>query len=117
MSDQIIDLPEVLERVQDDKSFLVELLDIFEEDFLKKRAALGQAVAAKDLAKIKEVAHSMKGSSGNVSAKRIYASCLALEKIAKDNSTAGMDELVKAIDAQFAEVRQFTVDFKKELGG
>ena len=117
MNDQIIDLPEVLERVQDDKAFLSELLDIFEEDFLKKRVALAQAVASKDITKIKEIAHSMKGSSGNVSAKRIYASCLALEKLAKDNSTAGMDELVKAIDAQFAEVQGFAAAFKKELGG
>ena len=117
MSEQIIDLPDVLQRVQDDKSFLAELLDIFQEDFLKKRAALSQAVAARDIVKIKDLAHSMKGSSGNVSAKRIYASCLALEKLAKDNSTAGMDDLVKTIDAQFAEVRRFTADLKKELGG
>ena len=117
MSEQIIDLPEVLERVQDDKPFLVELMDIFEEDFLKKRVALAEAVVAKDFSKIKEVVHSMKGSSGNVSAKRIYASCLALEKLAKENSFNGVDELVKAIDDQFAEVREFTVKLKKELGG
>ena len=117
MSDQIIDLPEVLERVQDDKGFLAELLDIFQEDFLKKRAALGEAIAAKDIARIKEVAHSMKGSSGNVSAKRVYASCLDLEKLAKENSTAGMDDLVKVIDVQFAEIQGFTAQFKKDLGG
>ena len=117
MSDQIIDLPEVLERVQDDKAFLAELMDIFEEDFIKKRAALIEAVAAKDFVRIKETVHSMKGSSGNVSAKRIYASCLALEKLAKENNFNGMDELVKAIDTQFAEVQEFTIKLKKELDG
>ena len=117
MSDQIIDLSDVLERVQDDMDFLAELLDIFQEDFITKRAALGEAMTAKDLAKIKEVAHSIKGSSGNVSAKRIHASCLALEKLVQGNSTAGMDDLVKTIDVQFAEVQRFTADFKKGLGG
>lgn len=117
MSEQIIDLPEVLERVQDDKSFLAELMEIFQDDFLKKRAALGEAIAAKDFSKIKEVVHSMKGSSGNVSAKRIYASCLTLEKLAKEGNLNGMEDLTKAIDTQFAEVQQFTVGLKKELGG
>ena len=34
MSEEIIDLKEVLERVQDDRELLNELLDIYQEDFL-----------------------------------------------------------------------------------
>ena len=37
MAEDIIDLPDVLERVQDDKELLLELLDIFQEDFVSKR--------------------------------------------------------------------------------
>ena len=79
MSEEIIDLKDVLERVQDDKELLAELFDIYQEDFVVKRKALGDAIAAKDIAKIKEVAHSMKGSSGNISAKPLHAACLKLE--------------------------------------
>ncbi len=68
MSEEIIDLKDVLERVQDDKELLAELFDIYQEDFVVKRQALGEAITAKDITKIKEIAHSMKGSSGNISA-------------------------------------------------
>ncbi len=115
MSDEIIDMPEVLERIQDDKAFLVELLDIYQEDFLKKRAALKEAVEAKDLPKIRETAHSMKGSSGNISAKRIFASCLAMERCAKENDVAGIADLAKVIDVQFAELQRFAAELKKEF--
>ncbi len=117
MSDDVIDLPEALERVQDDKGFLVELLDVFQKDFLEKRAVLAEALTAKDLPKVREVAHSMKGSSGNISAKRMYATCLELEKLAKTNSTDGMQDLARNIDAQFADVQAFAARLKKELGG
>jgi len=117
MSDDAIDLPEALERVQDDKGFLVELLDVFQEDFSKKRAVLAEALTTKDIAKVREVAHSMKGSSGNISAKRMYATCLGLEKLAKTNSTDGMQDLARDLDVQFADVQAFAVQLKKELDG
>lgn len=115
MAEDIIDLADVMNRVQDDKELLLELLDIYQEDFLLKREALGQAVAAKDLPKIKEVAHSMKGASGNISAKRMYESCLKLESLAKEQNVSGMDEVLKAIDIQFQEVKLNAEKLKKEF--
>ena len=114
MSEEIIDLKDVLERVQDDKELLNELLDIYQEDFLIKRKALGEAIAGNDIPKIKEVAHSMKGSSGNISAKPMHATCLQLEQLAKSGSTAGMGELVTAIDGQFEQIKAFAAKLKTE---
>ena len=117
MNEDSIDLPDVLERVQDDKQLLLELFDIFQEDFLKKRQMLGQAVAAGDIVKIREVAHAIKGSSGNLSAKPMYATCLQLEHLAKSGTTTGMDALIKVIDGQFEQVKVFAAKLKKEWGG
>jgi len=117
MSEEIIDLKDVLERVQDDKELLDELFDIFQEDFVKKRQALGEAITAKDIGKIKEIAHSMKGSSGNISAKPMYASCLKLEALAKEGKTDGMQEVVTGIDGYFEEVKVFSARFKKDMKG
>ena len=116
MSEEIIDLKEVLERVQDDKELLNELFDIYQEDFRVKRQALEDAIAAGDIAKIKEVAHSMKGASGNISAKPLYAACLKLESLAKEGKTDGMQEVAVSIDGYFEEVKVFAARFKKELG-
>lgn len=115
MADDIIDLADVLERVQDDKELLLELLDIYQEDFLLKREALAQAIAGNDIAKVKEVAHSMKGASGNISAKRLYASCLQLEQLAKEGKTDGMDLVLKAIDGQFEEVKANAIKLKQQF--
>ncbi len=116
MSEEIIDLKDVLDRVQDDKELLLELFDIFKEDFVKKRQALGEAVAAGDIVKIKELAHSLKGSSGNISAKPMHASCFQLEQLAKSNTTTGMQDVLKNIDTQFEQVKVFTVQLKEEWG-
>ena len=117
MSDEIIDLKDVLERVQDDKELLAELFDIYEEDFVVKRKDLGDAIAAHDIVKIKEVAHSMKGSSGNISAKSLHAACLQLELLAKEGKTDGMLEVVSLIDGYFEQIKVFAAKFKKDLAG
>jgi HPt (histidine-containing phosphotransfer) domain-containing protein len=117
MSDQIIDLNDVLERVQQDKELLNELFDIYQEDFVAKRKALGEAIAANDIGKIKEIAHSMKGSSGNISAKPLHAACLKLEMLAKEGKTDGMQQVAEEIDGYFEKVKVFAAGFKKELAG
>jgi len=115
MAEDVIDLADVLERVQDDKELLLELLDIYQEDFIQKRAALADAIAKKDFVKIKEVAHSMKGASGNISAKRLYATTLELEHKAKDSNGDGLDELLKLVDSQFEEVKANAIKLKQQF--
>jgi HPt (histidine-containing phosphotransfer) domain-containing protein len=115
MAEDIIDLADVLERVQDDKELLLELLDIYQEDFISKREALIEAVGKKDFSKIKELAHSMKGASGNISAKRMHATCLQFEQLAKEGNVAGMEDLLKAVDSQFEEIKANTEKLKKQF--
>ncbi len=115
MSEEIIDLKDVMERVQDDKELLLELLDIYQEDFVAKRQALGEAIAAKDIGKIKEVAHSMKGSSGNISAKSLHASCLKLEALAKEGNVEAMSPVLVAIDGMFKQIQAYAIQLKKDF--
>ena len=109
MSQQIIDLKEVLERVQEDKELLAELFDIFQEDFVTKRKTLGAAIAARDIPEIKKIVHSMKGSSGNISAKPLHAACITLENMAKEGKTDSMQGVVIAIDGYFEEIKVFAI--------
>ena len=115
-SEEVIDLKDVLKRVQGDKELLAELFDIYQEDFLVKRQALGDAIAAQDIAKIKDIAHSIKGSSGNISAKPLHAACLKLEALAHEGKTDCMQDVASAMDGYFEEVKVFAVRFKKDLG-
>src|SRR5580704_13536520 len=117
MNEEAIDLKDVLERVQGDKELLAELFDIYQEDFVIKRQALEEAIATQNITKIKEVAHSMKGSSGNISAKPLYAACLKLESLAKEGKTDGMQEVAVSIDGYFERIKVFAANYKKDLNG
>ena len=113
---EAIDLKDVLERVQNDKELLLELLDIYQEDFAKRRKALGEAIKNKDFNGIKESAHSLKGSSGNISAKGMFAHCLKLEQMAKDNDLSQAPEVLKAIDQEFVQLADHSREIKKYFG-
>ena len=112
---EIIDLKDFMERVQDDKELLVELLDIFQEDFVGKRQMLDEAVKSSDINKIKEVAHSLKGASGNISAKEMHANFLKVEGATKNNDLNQVASLLKEIDVQFDQIKQFAAKIKKEF--
>ena len=114
MDDKAIDLKEFMERVQDDKDLLVELLDIYQEDFVEKRAAIGDAVKNQDLEQIKSVAHSMKGSSGNISAKSLHALCLRIEQSAK-NGDANIGSMLTEMDQMFSKIKENIVEIKQQF--
>ena len=114
--DDIIDLQEVLDRVQDDKELLLELLDIFQEDFVGKRQYLTEAVKNNDIQKIKELAHSLKGASGNISAKPMHANCLKIEQMARDNDISQIGLMLAELDRQFEELKINIAKLKQDFG-
>ena len=48
MSEDIIDLKEVMERVQEDQELFFELLEIFQEDYVEKRKLITELFSKKD---------------------------------------------------------------------
>ena len=56
MSNDIIDLEEVMERVQNDQELFFELLAIFQEDYEVKRRLLNELIALKDFEQLRNVA-------------------------------------------------------------
>jgi len=85
MSEDLLDVNEFMERVQDDKELLLELLDIFLADYMEKRKTLQEAVDGQDFEQIKGVAHSLKGASGNISAKSMCEIFSSLEEMGKNS--------------------------------
>lgn len=115
MSEEIIDVPEFMDRVQEDKDLLKELLDIFVEDFEQKRIKLTEAVASKDFETIKSIAHSVKGASGNISAKPLREVCIVLETKGKERDAAGLTVLLQDLDRQYTALKKRIVTLKEEL--
>lgn len=117
MSDEILDLEEVLERVQDDKDLLVELFDIFQQDYGEKRPALSAFLTAKELNRFRDTIHSIKGAAGNISAKALAVLCARLERLAEQQQAEDLPALLEELDQQYARLQERLTVLKTELGG
>ena len=114
MNSEHFDEVEFLDRVQDDKELLLELIDMFFEDYKEKRASLDDAISASDFNSIKELSHAVKGASGNISAKQLREVVAAMETFAKSQN---MDEIKKKIlelDDSFNNLSACVDELKKK---
>ena len=115
MSKDIIDVDDALDRVQDDKELFLELLDIFQEDYVEKRRHLGQFVAANDLEQAANTAHSLKGAAGNISAGGVNKICAQIEQLAEDKTSTDYPGLLKKLDEQYRLLDERIKIIKKDL--
>ena len=79
-----------------------DLLDIFLADSEERLQALRTADSA---ALLVETAHSFKGSSSNMGARRLTELCHQLEQQARSLPCTAIAELVGEIDREFAAIR------------
>ena len=114
MEDKIIDLDEVMERVQDDKELLLELFDIFSQDYELKLQKLKPAMADKNFETIKDVIHSIKGAAGNISAKFVHAECIKIEHQALAKNIAGVEQSVAVLNEHYKNLQK---TWKEKPGG
>ena len=115
MSDDILDLPELMERVQEDTDLILELFDIYTTDFVAKRKALEEAIKKNQVETLRSVAHSLKGSSGNISAKKLHGLFYKLEDMGKKGAVTGAQDILKEVDTQYEALKVRMGEIQKEL--
>lgn len=115
MSDDVLDLAEFKERVQDDIELLLELFDIYQDDYSGKRVSLGEAISAQDASEVRNIAHSLKGASGNISAKQMRDSFCKLEEMGKSGNLQGAEEILLKVDQDYQVLSQRMTILRKEL--
>lgn len=81
-------------QVKGEPDLVVELIDLYIEDALVKMRGMHEVLAGRDGAALKRLAHSLKGSSGNVGARSVAALCAELERIDCDDSFEKAGELL-----------------------
>ena len=111
-----MDIPEFLERVQDDKELLLELLNIYEEDYKGKREQLGAAIEAGNVQETKNLAHSLKGASGNISAKQLRLFYRDIEDTASADNMDEMKNILASADEEYAKLTQRMNEVRAEFG-
>ena len=115
MNEGILDIYEFLERVQNDKGLLWELLDIFVQDFREKRGLLNEALQKNDSNQVWKLSHALKGSSANISAHQLFGVLLELEKMGKNNTLTGAEEFLADMDKKFEALLARIRALKEEL--
>ncbi len=91
-----------LERVDDDKELLLEIAGLFLEDVPRMTPELRNAAVDLDTKAIERLAHSIKGSVGNVGGLAAHEAALRLEeqvKVGREEEIAGsVDRLIHEIE-------------------
>ncbi len=115
MSEHVVDLNEVMERVQDDKELLLELFEIFANDYAQKTQILKSAVKDKNFEVIKDVIHSIKGAAGNISAKMVHGLCANIEQLCLKQDIVAVQAAIPVLDGYFKDLQVRVEQIKKEF--
>ncbi len=108
-----IDLPSVMERIGGDEDFLQELIDIYIADFIEKYAKLKQAIDRRDFIAIREIGHSLKGSSGNLSLTGLYKTSTNMEISGKEEDIEQAKLLFIRLNKEFERFKNFLPSEKR----
>ncbi len=101
-----IDMEKALDIVGGDKELLRELLEMFLKDCPEKIRGLEQAIRDKDDKVLSEVAHSLKGASGNLRLTKIYELCLALENKGKEKDMSDAPKMLNELKEHISKLRR-----------
>src|SRR5262249_44396625 len=85
-----LNIPELLNRVDNDKELLRELLLIFKDDSPLHINALREATGKGDLKAVTISAHTMRGMLANLAADRAAAAATRLEQVGRDGDATGV---------------------------
>ncbi len=100
-----------LRKTFDDDAVLAELYTLYVTDTAKRLEEIRHALATKNTEKCGRVAHTVKGSSGNVGAGPMRELAARLEKHDWNADAAGGEALVAGLKAEFARVQTFVQEF------
>lgn len=102
-----IDYPSVLERIAGDISFLKELLNLYFEDFSEKYERLQRAIEQKNFELIRELGHSLKGSSANLSLTLLQETSSHLEVAGRERNVEKAREALALLEQEFKRLKDF----------
>jgi CheY-like chemotaxis protein len=84
--------------------FLSELIDLFIKDSPPRIDRMKEALAMDDSQALAVAAHALKGSSGQVGARRMHALCDIVEDLSRAGHMHGTDALVLTLEEEFHRV-------------
>jgi len=99
-----VNLPELLERLEDDYELLCELVAAFERTFPPQLQALQAAVARADMSTVTTASHTLKGMLAGLSVTRAATAAQRLEQMGRDGLSPGLAEALKVLEHEVANL-------------
>jgi HPt (histidine-containing phosphotransfer) domain-containing protein len=110
----ILNIEDLLNRVDDDRELLTELFFIFKAIFPTHLQQLKEAVACKAAKQIETESHTLKGMLLNLSAPRAAAAAYELEQMGRDqqleNLQAAFDGFQAEVEALLTQMDEYVVE-------
>ncbi|MCS6812550.1 MAG: response regulator, partial [Cyanobacteria bacterium] len=104
-SSELIHWPHLQRVAEGDREFALELVQLFLKGNQPNLSLAREAIANRDLAKVRHIAHQIKGSASNVGLIGISQIADKLESQAQRGSVEGMETLVDELDTLFTQVQ------------
>jgi HPt (histidine-containing phosphotransfer) domain-containing protein len=114
-NESAIDFTELLDRVDNDRELLLDLMAIFKEDFPRHIRELTDVIAARDLKKLGIVSHTLKGMLANLAVTRAATAAAKLEQLAHGGATES--EIADAFHAFQREVQGLVLEMEAYMAG
>lgn len=113
MSSSILNLTDLMQRVDDDRELLAELFFIFKTVFPAHLERLNAAIGRNETAQVESESHALKGMLLNLSAPRAAAAASALEQMGRDYHTDGLKpafaELQAEVQALLSQINKYAI--------
>ena len=107
-------LTRLQELVQEtDFEFVIELVDIYLNETPTQIQTMGKALDTQDHHMLTIAAHTLKGSSLNLGAKQLGASCFKLEELGRSGIPISANINMKEIENEFEQVKAILLTFKQ----
>jgi HPt (histidine-containing phosphotransfer) domain-containing protein len=84
---------------------LKELTELFLADVPLQIAVLRKVVEAGDIPSVERIAHTLKGSCGNMGARTMEAICAELEETVRSGDLSAAQELISSLEEEFGRAR------------
>lgn len=92
-------------QCEDEPDLIVELIDLYLNDFAQQLSVMKDGVLNADENSLKRAAHTLKGSSANLGVNGVAALCEKIEKTDSSESFQESNDLICRMEETFARVR------------
>ena len=102
-----VDMKSAMERFGDDKDFFIEMVAEFLKYAPEQLKAIEEAVKSEDVESVENIAHSIKGAAGNLSATKVQSAALAIENVGHESDLRGVALQIYILKSEIDALKDF----------